>query len=516
MRPPLRAVLRQTALRAMDDRIFLLAGALTHNLILAFIPLLVVAVGITGFVLQARFGDPAGFVLELILRTLPPLGAEVELVPWVRARIEELLRDRGGISLFGGLVFLWFATRVVSTLRQVLAQIFDIPEPRGILHGKLFDAFFVLAGGVLLSLNLVITVLLEGIRVAGIDRMGLPEGWAAWSGAFLARAVALGSVWALFGALYRWVPSRPTPWKTVVIASSFTAIGFEFSKIAFGIYITRIADYGSIYGNLATLAILLVWIQSGAIVFILGGEFGHIWAEWDAMHEGVRDRTDREGAGSPKGGTPPRVLPLLIPALALIRAAVLPAALDGQSAAALPVGPGGEAPVRFEAAWHEEPLLLPAAPIAHEGAWVLVHVARNRVYLMDGGRSIWSAPAGTGTGFRLSGAGQDWAFDTPRGFFRILRKEKDPIWEAPDWYYVERGVRPPPPDHPSRRIPGVMGNTALYLGDGIAIHGTNAPGLLLDPDPERRRVSHGCIRLTNEAARELFHEVDVGTPVLVF
>jgi lipoprotein-anchoring transpeptidase ErfK/SrfK len=61
-----------------------------------------------------------------------------------------------------------------------------------------------------------------------------------------------------------------------------------------------------------------------------------------------------------------------------------------------------------------------------------------------------------------------------------------------------------------------MGTTALYLGDGIAIHGTGSPQLVLNPDPEARKVSHGCIRLTNEAARELMHMVDVGTPVLIF
>ena len=98
----------------------------------------------------------------------------------------------------------------------------------------------------------------------------------------------------------------------------------------------------------------------------------------------------------------------------------------------------------------------------------------------------------------------------------MRRKEKDPIWIAPDWYYVERGQRVPADNDPGRRIPGVMGTTAIYLGDGIAIHGTNSPELILRSDPEARRVSHGCIRLTNEAARELFHLVEVGTPVLIF
>ena len=148
--------------------------------------------------------------------------------------------------------------------------------------------------------------------------------------------------------------------------------------------------------------------------------------------------------------------------------------------------------------------------------YVVVHVAENRVFMMDGGEAVWSAPAGTGTGFRLEGQGKRWTFTTPKGLFKIRRKEKDPVWIAPDWYYVEKGIRIPPEDDPRRRLPGVMGTTAIYLGDGIAIHGTNSPRLLLDPDPERRRISHGCIRLTNEAARALYHMVEVGMPVLVY
>ncbi len=158
-----------------------------------------------------------------------------------------------------------------------------------------------------------------------------------------------------------------------------------------------------------------------------------------------------------------------------------------------------------------------AAPlIDYDGPYVLVHLATNRVYIIEGTSSLWSAPAGTGTGFRLAGSGQKWTFTTPRGLFRVRRKEKDPVWIAPDWYYVERGLRVPPADSPSRRIPGAMGNTAIYLGDGIAIHGTYSPGLIMNPDPESRRVSHGCIRLTNEAARDLYHLVEVGTPVLIY
>lgn len=157
-----------------------------------------------------------------------------------------------------------------------------------------------------------------------------------------------------------------------------------------------------------------------------------------------------------------------------------------------------------------EPLVRPG------GRYVVVHLAENRVFVFDDDDAVWSAPAGTGTGFRLERGQHRWTFTTPKGLFKIKRMEKDPVWEAPDWLYVERGQAIPPQDHPSRRIPGAMGTTAIYLGDGIAIHGTELPQLLLNPDPEARRVSHGCIRLTNEAARELMHLVDVGTPVLIY
>jgi len=154
--------------------------------------------------------------------------------------------------------------------------------------------------------------------------------------------------------------------------------------------------------------------------------------------------------------------------------------------------------------------------LRHDGPYVVVHLAENRVFVFEGARSLWSAPAGTGTGFRLDTEQHQWRFSTPRGLFHIRRMEKDPLWQAPDWHFVEAGVPIPPENDPSRFMPGVMGNTAIYLGDGIAIHGTNQPELLLNPDPEARRVSHGCIRLTNEAARTLMYMVDVGTPVLVF
>jgi len=155
-------------------------------------------------------------------------------------------------------------------------------------------------------------------------------------------------------------------------------------------------------------------------------------------------------------------------------------------------------------------------PLGSVRRFIVIRLAENHLYLVDEGRVIWDAPVATGTGFRLQGANREWHFVTPRGVFRVQRKELDPVWIKPEWAFVEAGLPVPPLDSPLRRDSTMLGTTALYIGYELAIHGTSRPELVLRPDPDERRVSHGCIRLTNEDARTLYHLVEVGTPVLIY
>lgn len=187
--------------------------------------------------------------------------------------------------------------------------------------------------------------------------------------------------------------------------------------------------------------------------------------------------------------------------LVLLCAAAAEAAAQGLPGSPLVMAHGAP---REGAARYRDP------PVNVEGRYVVISLAEHRLYLMEEERVIWSAIVGTGTGTRLEGAGQKWDFSTPRGMFRIQAKEKDPVWYVPDWAFIERGEPIPPAESPKRWEKGMLGTTALFLGEGIAVHGTFKPELL------GQSVSHGCIRMTNEAVRRLYHEVEVGTPVIIY
>jgi hypothetical protein len=143
------------------------------------------------------------------------------------------------------------------------------------------------------------------------------------------------------------------------------------------------------------------------------------------------------------------------------------------------------------------------------GFHVVIDLDVNELRFMDGKRVVWTGPVGTGTGLTLQGKDGEWEFSTPNGVFYVQRKEENPVWILPDWYFVKEGRAIPPENSPQRRVPGALGAAAVYLSDEIAIHGTDKPELL------GQRVSHGCIRLSDPNAIRLYHNVQVGTPVVI-
>jgi len=185
--------------------------------------------------------------------------------------------------------------------------------------------------------------------------------------------------------------------------------------------------------------------------------------------------------------------------IALFATALALGACAGRGAPASAPGPVAQAPAI-------DPLQPPVRP---DKRYVVVDVRLNELRFMDGPRVLWRAPVGTGTGFRLSTPGQRWQFTTPTGTRYVQFKALNPAWIRPDWWYHENKLPVPSPDSPARKEEGGLGAAAVYLGDEIAIHGTDKPELL------GRRVSHGCIRLSNTNALRLFHDVQVGTPVVI-
>jgi len=191
----------------------------------------------------------------------------------------------------------------------------------------------------------------------------------------------------------------------------------------------------------------------------------------------------------------------------------------------------------------------------HDGNFVItVSTTENKVYARRNGELVFEAVCSTGSNSTLETSSGTKVFRTPIGRFRIQSKEENPMWVPPDWHYIEeaqknglsvvhlkrgqnigglyvqgnevydngypvengkllvRGgaiVIPPIGTRP-RQFPDVLGTHRLNLGDGYALHGTQAVSLL------GQSVSHGCVRLHNDDIARLFEMASVGDEVIIY
>jgi membrane protein len=271
----LKDFLRRVYVKADQDGIFFMSGAIALNLVVAIVPLLLAILGITGVVLQNRVEDPSSLLADYIFQALPPAGEEFQR--FVKDDIiGGLLNKSGSFIGFGLIILIWVSTRLVGTLRYALREVFDIGEDRNIIRGKWFDIQMVVAAGTLFAINAGATVVINIITETGIELLGVhPTGWLQ---KYLLAVVATISIWAMFLLIYRYLPLRRIHWRTALVAATFTTVMFELLKRAFAWYALNIAVYGSTYGNFLNLVIIVFWMYYMALAFVLGGEVGQVYA----------------------------------------------------------------------------------------------------------------------------------------------------------------------------------------------------------------------------------------------
>src|ERR1043166_1587310 len=198
------------------------------------------------------------------------------------------------------------------------------------------------------------------------------------------------------------------------------------------------------------------------------------------------------------------------------------------------------------------------------GFRIVVSLADRHLWVLGAdGDTLRSAIAAIGVCRTLHYRAQAWTFQTPRGTRTVLRKEADPVWVPPEWFYVQAaeendlklarvsmthavmladgrrlevrhgmvGVAGadstfdslpidehivfdntlfiPPIGTQNRRVDGALGKYRLDLGNGYLLHGTP------DKTSIGTAATHGCIRLGDDDIQWLYENVPVGTRVYI-
>lgn len=250
------------------------SAALAYYAMFSMFPLLLLSISFIGFLLEAGVPvavDAQTAVLQGVEQTLPQAMNLVEGI------ITTTRRARGGTGLVGLIVLAWSASNIFTHARLALNAIWETGLPQGIggvLRLRLNALGMVIGTGLLLIVSTVATTSLE---VAAKYASRLPFSDTLWP---LALPVILAGMTVLvFGFLYRFVPRAPLRWADVWPGAIVGGTSWEVLKKAFVWYATSAADWGAIYGPVAGVIALLLWLYLSAQVFLYGAEFAAAYSQ---------------------------------------------------------------------------------------------------------------------------------------------------------------------------------------------------------------------------------------------
>lgn len=258
---------------AIEDNVPFLASALTFDALLAAIPLGLLILSLVGHMLSVGADARQIEVHEYLARLFPasaPGGGPDPFGPIVKLA-EGAVRSRGTLSLFGIPLFVWFSTRLFASLRSALCSLFDSPETRPWLTGKLYDVALVIATGVLFVAN---TAFSEGVTI-----MMRRSGVYSFLEFFAAQLLAYLFLLALFVMVFKLAPAHRVRWDTALVAGLCCSVGVEVAKQVLSYYFVNLVRPDSLVSD-ATLGALILfvgWVYYMTLVFLIGGQVAQVY-----------------------------------------------------------------------------------------------------------------------------------------------------------------------------------------------------------------------------------------------
>lgn len=260
--------LRAVARKFVADHGWILSSALAFNLLLYLVPLSLLMISLLGYTVLDS--ERAMREVQAVLRVFLPRSQEA-----LAENLASVVANRGLLGFVGFMSFLMFSTFLFGSVRTVLNRIFQVRQERSLVHGIGVDILMVLftALFILLAVGAAWFLALAGM---------LAEQYPSWSGIAQAGSEVFSEVFGvtatacLLYALYRFAPAATMSSRSLVIGSITGTALFQLAKLMFGWYVAIAQTNVEMYGALAGVTLLFVWLYYASLVFIIGAEVG--WA----------------------------------------------------------------------------------------------------------------------------------------------------------------------------------------------------------------------------------------------
>jgi len=245
--------------RCIDDQITVNAGYLAYVTLLSLIPL--IAVGVAIFSAFPGFESTRMEIESFLFTNFVPTSSDV-----IKEHITSFAGNANQMTAVGIGFLAAIALLLIRNVDATLNRIWRIKKKRPMMISFAVYWMVLSLGPVLLGASIGVTSYI--VSLVSFADQGIPG----FSG-FLLKLVPYGFSMIGFLMLYTLVPNTPVSIRAAVPGALFAAIFFELTKKGFALYISHFPSYEVIYGAVATIPILFVWVYLSWVVVLLGAEF---------------------------------------------------------------------------------------------------------------------------------------------------------------------------------------------------------------------------------------------------
>jgi len=244
------------------DKITVSAGHLAFVSLLSLVPFIMVFFTILSAF--PAFAEVRGDLEELIFNSFVPTAGDQ-----VQTYMAEFVGNASGMGAIGILSLVIVALMLISNIDKTLNSIWQSKSERPLIFTFAIYWMVLTLGPLLMGFSVIMSSYLVGLANYA------EEYTAGLTTTLLKTLPFITSVFAFF-IIYMLVPNKKISPKHAACGALVGAVLFEASKKLFAVYITSFPSYQLIYGALAVIPILFVWVYLSWVVVLVGAEVTHV------------------------------------------------------------------------------------------------------------------------------------------------------------------------------------------------------------------------------------------------
>lgn len=244
--------------RMEQNRLKMVAGHLAYVTLLSIVPL--VAVVFSMLSAFPMFKSLKVQIEQYVYQNFIPAAGDI-----IQQNLTEFVENASKASAIGIAFLILFALLLISNIDKVLNQIWRSPNKRPLVISFSIYWMVITLGPLFLGASLAISSYI-------ITLGGLEQGMFGGVMEFVLRWLPLLFSILAFLMMYLLVPNVRVRFIDALIGAIVAAALFELSKKGFSLYISNFPSYQAIYGALAAIPILFVWVYLSWIVVLIGAE----------------------------------------------------------------------------------------------------------------------------------------------------------------------------------------------------------------------------------------------------